>query len=239
MVYKKAAKELEKLSSPDDKKILKKFFKTEKGQYGYGDKFLGIRVPEIRKVAKKFEELSLFDLEQLLKSSYHEQRMLALIILISQFKRSKNKKKYFDFYIKHIRHVNSWDLVDISAPKIVGEFLLDTDHTILLRWAKSTNLWQKRVAMVSCLTFVRNKKKTHLVLGLADLLLDDSHDLIHKAVGWVLRELSKQNKQKVLAFIDKYYFRLSRTTLRYTIEQFPDKQRKSILLRKNKKTQIV
>lgn len=223
--------ELKKLADPEQAKNLSRFFKTGPGQYGEGDIFLGIKVPVLRQVSKKYKALSLADSTTLLKSKLHEERLLALFILVLKFNKADEelRQKIYQLYLDHYQHINNWDLVDLSAPKIVGEFLLDKkDRKILYRLAKSKNLWQKRIAMLSTYTFIK-KKDFKDALAIAEILVDDKHDLIHKAVGWMLREIGKIDQATEEAFLDKHVKQMPRTMLRYAIEKFEENKRQVYL----------
>jgi len=226
-------KELKKLANSKQAEILQRFFKTGKGEYGEGDIFLGVKVPIQRKVADKFQELSLKDIEKLLKSKIHEHRMTALLILIKQYKKAdeREKKKIFNFYLKNTKNINNWDLVDISAPKIMGEYLLNKPRNVLYKLAKSDNLWERRIAIISTFTFIRNNEFDD-TLKIAKILLNDKHDLIHKAVGWMLREVGKRDQKIEEEFLKKHYSKMPRVMLRYAIERFEEKKRKFYLSKK-------
>ena len=224
-------KELDKFSDLKQAKILQGFFKTGKGEYGEGDIFLGIKVPEQRKVAIKFfEELFLEDLEKLLKSKIHEYRMSALLILIKQYEKAdeKYKKEIYNFYLKNTKNINNWDLVDISAPKIAGDHLLNKPRSILYKLAKSENLWERRIAIISTFAFIRNNEFTD-TLKISKMLLKDKHDLIHKATGWMLREVGKRDQKIEEEFLKKYYLKMPRVMLRYAIEKFEERKKKFYL----------
>lgn len=218
--------DLEKVSHPDKQEILSRFFKTGKGQYGEGDFFIGVMVPEQRKIAKKHKDVSLGVVEELLASKVHEHRLTGLLILVEKFKNSDKdgKEVIFKFYLDNIEAVNNWDLVDLSADKIVGEYLLSKDKSLLFDLAKSDNLWKRRVAIVSTFAFIK-KGKFKATLDLSEILLGDSHDLIHKAVGWMLREVGKRDQSKEISFLDKHYSVMPRTALRYAIERFDQPMR--------------
>jgi len=211
-------------------KTMQWFFKTGKGEYGEGDKFLGLAVPLQRKIAKKFNELELSDLKQLLQSKIHEERLMSLLILVEQYYNAdvSGKEKIYKFYIQNSQYINNWDLVDLSAPKIVGKHLLNRDKKILFKYARSNNLWKKRIAMISTFTFIKNNK-LDTTLELSDILLYDEHDLIHKAVGWMLREVGKMNMNVLEKFLRPRYIKMPRTMLRYAIEKFPEQKRKKYL----------
>ncbi len=223
-------KELKRLSNSKQAEILQGFFKTGKGEYGEGDIFLGVKVPEQRKIVSKFEKLSLEDLEKLLSSKIHEYRMSALLILIRQYERADEeyKKEIFNFYLRNTKNINNWDLVDISAPKIVGDYLLNKPRDILYKLAKSENLWERRIAIISTFAFIRNNEFTD-TLKISRILLLDKHDLIHKAVGWMLREVGKRDQKIEEEFLKKYYLKMPRVMLRYAIEKFEERKRKFYL----------
>ena len=229
-MVKQIKKELQHLADPDRAKILQKFFKTGKGQYGEGDVFLGITVPEQRKVAKKYSGLTLKELQGLLSSRYHEHRLTTLLILVIKYTKSdeSEKKEIADFYFKNTNHINNWDLVDVSADKIIGDYLLERDRQILYELVRSENLWERRIAVMSTFNFIRNNdfKDT---LKMSVLLLRDKHDLIHKAVGWMLREIGKRNLSVEEAFLKKHYKNMPRTMLRYAIEKFDQDRRRTYL----------
>jgi len=229
----KLIKELEKLEDKKQAEILQRFFKTGKGQYGEGDVFLGIKVPIQRKVCKNYGNLSLDAIQKLLNSNIHEHRLCGLFVLVSKYKKADNneKGKIFRFYIKNAKKINNWDLVDLSAPGIVGNYILENPELrkILEKLANSDNLWEKRIAIVSTFSFIRNEKFFDEVLKICLILLKDKHDLIHKAVGWMLRELGKRDLLALECFIRANYKNIPRTTLRYAIERFPEEKRKRFL----------
>ena len=212
-------KELRVFADFEKANLLQKFFKTGKGCYGEGDIFLGIIVPNTRKVAKKFTDLKLSEIKKILYSKIHEERLCALLILVEKFQKADDaeKKAIFYFYMKNAKQANNWDLVDLSAPKIAGEYLLN-------RFAKSKNLWEKRISVVSTFVFIKNGEYKDS-LKIAEILMNDKHDLIHKAVGWMLREVGKKNLAEEERFLKKYCKKMPRTTLRYAIEKFPENER--------------
>lgn len=230
MIYKlqDLEQEIEELKNPQKAKNLQRFFKTGEGQYGKGDIFLGIMVPQSRKIAKKYSCLDLRDLKKLIESKYHEKRLIALFILINKYNTTNHKRIIFHFYIKNMKNINNWDLVDLSAPNIVGLHLLDKDREILYELAKSKNIWEKRIAILATFQFIKNMQFDDS-LKIAQILLKDKHDLIHKAVGWMLREIGKRSLKKEVEFLDKYYEEMPRTMLRYAIEKFTPADRKSYL----------
>ena len=227
-------RDLAQLKNPDRAKNLTWFFKTGKGQYGEGDIFLGIPVPEQRKVAKKHTVLSLNDLQELLKSKIHEHRFTALLILISNYQKAGEsvKEEIFHFILKNTENINNWDLVDLSAPRIIGDYLLNRKRSILYKLAKSKNLWERRISILSTFKFIDNNDFKD-ALNISELLLHDEHDLIHKAVGWALREIGKRDQNLEERFLNKHYLYMPRTMLRYAIEKFDERKRKIYL---NKKT---
>lgn len=221
---------IENTANPEKAKLLQGFFKTGKGEYGEGDIFLGITLPQQRKIAKEFYTLSLSEIQTLLNSKVHEKRMIALIILMHQYKKEdeKGKKQIFDFYLSNTRNINNWDLVDLSSCKIVGEFLLDKDRKILYKLAKSKDLWERRIAIISTFVFIREKQFSDTI-RISEILMKDKHDLIHKAVGWMLREIGKRDEKVLFNFLDAHCKEMPRTMLRYAIEKLPEKVRKSYL----------
>ncbi len=226
-------KELQELSNEEQAKNLQKFFKTKKGEYGEGDIFLGIKVPVQRQIAKKYTGLSLAKIQELLKSKIHEHRLIGLIILTDKYQKAKQEDKanIFNFYLKNTKNINNWDLVDLTAPKIVGDFLFDKKKNILYDLANSDNLWEKRIAILSTFYFI-NKEEFQDVLALSEILLDDEHDLIHKSVGWMLREVGKKDKNILENFLKQHYKVMPRTMLRYAIEKLDENERKKYLLSK-------
>lgn len=223
----KLRKEIKKNVNPQKAKLLQRFFKTGKGQYGEGDIFLGLMVPMQREIVKKYHDLSLADIQKLLNSKIHEERLIALLILVSQFKRgdTREQKIIFNFYLKNAKNINNWDLVDLTAPNIVGQFLMDKNRKILYKLAKSDNLWEKRIVILATFTFIKYGQFKD-ALRVAEILLQDKHDLIHKAVGWMLREIGKRDLATEEVFLKKHHKRMPRTMLRYAIEKFPEKKRK-------------
>lgn len=229
----KLKKELEALADKNRAINYQRFFKTGKGEYAEGDVFLGITVPLQRKIAKKYLNLSIPKIQELIKSKIHEYRLIALVILMNKYKNANEQEKenIFSFYLKNTRYINNWDLVDISAPNIFGEFLFDKDKKILYELANSKNLWEKRIAIVSTFYFIK-KQEFQETLALSEILLNDSHDLIHKAVGWMLREVGKKDQEELERFLKFHHKKMPRTMLRYAIEKFPEDKRKKYLLGK-------
>jgi 3-methyladenine DNA glycosylase AlkD len=223
-------KAISKEKNPAQAINLQRFFKTGKGDYGEGDIFYGIKVPVQRGIAKLFKDLSLIDLKELINSKVHEERLIAAFILIDQFKRGDHKKKkvIYDFYLKNRKGINNWDLVDLSAPKIVGAYLIDKEKDLLYKFARSEDLWEKRISIISTQAFIREHYFED-TLKISETLLNDKHDLIHKAVGWMLREVGNRDLKTEEEFLQKHYKTMPRTMLRYAIEKFPEKKRKSYL----------
>lgn len=232
LTYHGLEKELKKYRNPYKAEISQRFFKTGKGEYGEGDIFLGLTVPQQRQIAKKFTNLTLDNLQKTLSSKIHEFRLTALIILASKYKKAnlKEKKGIVDFYLKNTKVINNWDLVDLSAPKILGDWLLDKDESVLYQLAKSKNLWKRRIAIMSTFAFICQNRFEE-TLKIAEVLLNDRYDLIHKAVGWMLREIGKRDLAKEDFFLKKHFPKMPRVMLLYAIEKFPDSRRKFYLRR--------
>ena len=227
----KAREEIRRLANKGIAKNSLRFFKTEKGQYGYGDIFLGIRAPKIRLIAKKHVNISIVNMKILIQSKYHEERFLGLIILVNKYSKTKDKKtknQLYKIYISSFKYINNWDLVDVTCPHVTGKHLIDKDRSILYKWAKSGDIWTKRIAMVSTFSFIRQNDLED-TFKIAEILLQDKHDLIHKAVGWMLREAGKRDLEKEEIFLKKYYRDMPRTMLRYAIEKFPESKRQDYL----------
>lgn len=232
--YKTLIKELRDLADPDQAKNLSRFFKTGKGQYGEGDRFLGIKVPVQRTLAKKYRHLPFPDLERLLGSGIHEERLVALLILVEQYASGDAdvREAVIRLYLKNSRRVNNWDLVDLSAEKLLGRHLHGGDPALLFSLARSRNLWERRISVIATLYFIR-KGAYGTTLQIAEILLDDEHDLIHKAVGWMLREVGKRDIATERRFLDRHARNMPRTMLRYAIEKFPEKLRMKYLKQKH------
>lgn len=231
-MFNKIREDLQRLADAQRAKTSASFFKTGRGQYGEGDVFLGITVPETRAIAKKYSALSFSDLTKLLESKIHEYRLVALLILVERFKKAdaSRKEKIYEFYLRHTQYVNNWDLVDLSAYQIIGAHLFDKDRKKLYALANSSQLWEKRIAIVATFEFIR-KHQFEDTLKIAEILLQDKHDLIHKAVGWMLREVGKKNQQVEEKFLKKHAQKMPRTMLRYAIERF-DEQKRRVYLKK-------
>ena len=218
------------LGDPDTAAHSARFFKTGKGEYGEGDRFIGIRVPETRRFARRHRDLKPRAVDALLKSKYHEERLLAVLILVAQYERgdADERARVFDKYVSMRGFVNNWDLVDSSAHKIVGPQLMAGDRSLLHELAESGNLWDRRIAIMSTYHFIREGDFDD-TLQIAEVLLDDEEDLIHKAVGWMLREVGNRDRNAEEAFLRKHYRDMPRTMLRYAIEKFPERRRKAYL----------
>lgn len=214
--------------SDEEKKIvLPRFFKTGKGQYGEGDKFLGVTVPNIREVAKEYKDVSIDILKELIHSPWHEMRMCALLILVINSKKNVTKET-FDFYLSQSKYINNWDLVDLSAPQIVGQYLLDKERDTLYNLTESELLWDNRIAIVSTLTFIRNNDLDD-TYKLSLKMMNHKHDLMHKSIGWMLREAGKRDEKRLYDFVMEHKSIMPRTMLRYSIEKFAPDIRKELM----------
>jgi 3-methyladenine DNA glycosylase AlkD len=223
-------REVRDLSSAAVAKTNQWFFKTGPGQYGEGDHFLGLRVPTLRSLAKKYRDLPFSDALKLLRSEWHEERLLALILLVNAYERSdaRDRQRIHRAYLANVRHINNWDLVDSSAPQIVGAHLSAANVGLLVKLAKSRDLWERRIAIVSTFHFIKHDE-FRPTLRISKMLLADTHDLIHKAVGWMLREVGKRDRAVLDSFLAETYRVMPRTALRYAIERHPEKVRKAYL----------
>lgn len=223
---------LETAGNPEKALHLSRFFKTGPGQYGEGDRFLGVTVPENRKIAGENTDTSFEDLQELMDNPWHEARLCALLILVRRFQMpncsQEEKEKIFRFYLKNARKCNNWDLVDLTCQKIVGEYLTEGDRRILYRLAESENLWEQRIAIVSTGAFIR-RNDFHDTLALAKIFFLNGHDLIHKATGWMLREVGKRDRRLLTDFLEENSGSMPRTALRYAIEHYPEKERRYFL----------
>ncbi|MDB2426124.1 DNA alkylation repair protein [bacterium] len=232
-MYNQLIKEFRALKDDGYHKQLTYFFKTGPGQYGEGDQFLGLRMSDIRKVASKYRELELLQVQKLIDSKWHEERMLGLIILVNQYQiekkdNPKQATKLYKYYLKNFKQINNWDLVDVTAPKIVGAELFEKDRDVLYKWVKSNHLWTRRISIVSTWHFIKNKDYKDAI-KLSKLLLNDKEDLMHKASGWMLREVGKKDRETLDKFLKTNYKKMPRTMLRYSIEKHPESVRKKIL----------
>ena len=221
MTAKEIQLQLEKASTPEKRDFLPHFFKTGKGGYGEGDKFIGVIVPDIRKIAKANKSLPSNELTDLLNNEYHECRMCALFILVEKFKKANeaDRKQIVDFYLAHSHRINNWDLVDLSSKDILGEYLIDKeDRKILYKLAKSELLWDQRIAVIATFAFIKKGDFTDII-NLSEQFLSHKHDLMHKAVGWMLREAGKRDKTVLINFLNKHHKVMPRTMLRYSLEK--------------------
>jgi 3-methyladenine DNA glycosylase AlkD len=225
-----AQKRLRTFASPEQAAILSRFFKTGPGQYGEGDKFIGVKVPTMRKVAREFKNLLLSEVECLLHSDIHEERLLALVILVGQFEKGDDaiKKRIYNLYLANTCFINNWDLVDLSAPQIIGGYLQNRSRKPLDRLAKSKSLWERRISILATFYFIRAGDFADTI-RIAKLSLDDKEDLIHKAVGWMLREVGKRDVAVLEEFLVKHCGVMPRTMLRYAIERFPEVKRREYM----------
>jgi 3-methyladenine DNA glycosylase AlkD len=230
MTAKEIHSRLERFANEQTAKFLQNFFKTDPGQYGEGDIFLGIRVPVLRKLANEYKALSEGETLALLRSPIHEARLFSLLVFVRSFSKADEaaKKRLYDLYLENTKYINNWDLVDISAPHIVGAFLMAKSKTPLYKLARSANLWERRISIISTAYFIRCNQFSE-TLKIAKLLLADEHDLIHKAVGWMLREVGKRDVESEEKFLRIHYKRMRRTMLRYAIEKFPETKRRNYL----------
>jgi 3-methyladenine DNA glycosylase AlkD len=225
--------ELFAIANPQKATILQRFFKTEKGGYGEGDIFIGVTLPQQREIVKKYQHLITFeDIKELLYSEEHEIRLISLIFLVKSFEKAKKdinfQKQIVEFYIKNIEKVNNWDLVDLSCYKILGPYLINKEKSILYEFTSSENFWIQRVAMISTFYFIKKYQYDDALL-IAEILINHKHDLIHKAVGWMLKEIGKRNFDVEFNFLIKNYKRMPRTMLRYSIEKFDEELRQKFL----------
>lgn len=225
----KIKKELRQMADSQKAKDLQRFFKTGKGGYAEGDKFLGVMVPQTRLAVKKYwKEISLDETRELLESGFHEERLLALLMLVKKFEKGgdKMRKEIFNLYLANTKYINNWDLVDVTAPNIVGAYLEGKDCGILFELAKSKNLWERRIAMLVAFRFIKNGDAS-MALKIAEILISDKEDLIHKAVGWMLREVGKNCGREIEEeFLDKHCKTMPRIMLRYAIERFSAEKRR-------------
>jgi len=222
---------LKELADPDTSRQSMRFFKTGKGEYGEGDQFIGVRVPVIRGCVKEFRDTSLNDNQELLSSPIHEARLLALLLMVAKYKKSVSdveRREIYRVYLSNTRYINNWDLVDVTAEHIVGAYLFDRSRKPLFRLINSKSLWERRIAVLATFYFIRRNDFCD-TLSLAELLLDDKEDLMHKAVGWMLREVGNRNHDIEREFLLKHYQKMPRTMLRYAIEKFPERERLSFL----------
>lgn len=230
LIVKNIHKKLLQLGSREFADIQKKFFKTGPGEYGEGDRFIGVRVPELRRLVKEYPDIAIKDIQKLLQSTIHEERLLALLMLVRRYATGSEieKERIYELYLSHTRFINNWDLVDGSASYIVGAYLMNQPKEPLYRLAKSEDLWERRISVVSTFHFIKHNRFWE-TLKISKILLSDPEDLIHKAVGWMLREIGKRHLPTEERFLKTYYHRMPRTMLRYAIEKFPESKRQMYL----------
>lgn len=227
--YQAIGKEIRRQANPTRAQISARFFKTKKGEYGEGDIFIGLTVPQCRILANQFSSLSLTQVKKLIASKIHEERMIGLLILVQRFEKGVEKESIYNFYLNHMQFVNNWDLVDLSADKIVGEYLYKKPHSILYKLLVSKNVWERRIAIIATFAFIKQGEYKP-TLDIALKLIQDKHDLIQKAVGWMLREVGKKCSKAVLVnFLKQHAHIMPRTMLRYAIERFPERERQRFL----------
>lgn len=230
MTLKLIRKQIRELADPKIAEISQRFFKTGPGEYGEGDRFIGIRVPMLRKLVKAHKNISIETSQKLLTSAVHEERLLALFFLIELYQNGEEntRKRIYRLYLKNMSYINNWDLVDSSAEHIVGDFLFDGSKTVLYKLAKSKDLWERRIAIISTFYFIKRNRYDDTLL-ISEMLLEDKADLIHKAVGWMLREIGKRNLETEENFLQLHYQKMPRTMLRYAIEKFSTFKRQQYL----------
>lgn len=224
--------ELRLLSTDEKRNILPRFFKTGKGEYGDGDKFLGVSVPDVRKVAKNHKNATINELTEMMQSEWHEVRLCSLLIMVEQFKKTddEGRKRIVDFYLSVTNRINNWDLVDLSCPAIIGEYLLNRLHDLLYRLAESSLLWENRIAIVSTIIFIRHGQLDD-TFNLSTKMMNHPHDLMHKAIGWMLREAGKRDEARLYNYVKTYRLEMPRTMLRYAIEKFDKNVRAELMKR--------
>ena len=218
-----ARKRLREFADLEHARLQQRFFKTGPGEYAEGDRFLGLRVPDVRRIAREFRSMSMKDIRTMLASQWHEERLLALVILVHQYEKGDDCEAIYRLYLASTKHINNWDLVDVSAPRIVGAHLLDRDRAPLYRLARSKSLWERRIALLGAGKFDED------IFAIVELVLHDTHDLIHKAAGWMLREAGKRDRAALEKFLQKHAPNMPRAMLRYAIERFPPALRKRYL----------
>lgn len=224
--------ELRLLSTDEKRNILPRFFKTSKGEYGDRDKFLGVSVPDVRKVAKNHKNATINELTEMMQSEWHEVRLCSLLIMVEQFKKTDDecRKRIVDFYLSVTNRINNWDLVDLSCPAIIGEYLLNRSHDLLYRLAESSLLWENRIAIVSTIIFIRHGQLDD-TFNLSTKMMNHPHDLMHKAIGWMLREAGKRDESRLYNYVKTYRLEMPRTMLRYAIEKFDRNVRAELMKR--------
>jgi hypothetical protein len=231
-ITKTITSELQALSNAEKREIFPKFFKAGKGEYGEGDRFLGVTVPNVRAIAKQHKDIALAEIQELIQSEWHEVRLCALLIMVEKSKKKDEalRQQLFDLYLSQTDRINNWDLVDLSCRFIIGEYLLDKSRDILYQLAQSPLLWDNRIAIVSTYAFIR-KGQLEDTYALSDLMMQHPHDLMHKAIGWMLREAGKRNPERLYDYVMSHRADMPRTMLRYAIEKFSPKERAILMKR--------
>jgi DNA alkylation repair enzyme len=231
-ITKTITSELQALTNAEKREIFPRFFKAGKGEYGEGDRFLGVTVPNIRAIAKLHKDISIEEIRELLQSEWHEVRLCALIIMVEKSKKKDEalRKELFNLYLSQTKRINNWDLVDLSCRFIIGEYLLDKSRDILYQLAQSSLLWDNRIAIVSTYAFIR-KGQLEDTYALSDLMMQHPHDLMHKAIGWMLREAGKRDSERLYDYVMSHRADMPRTMLRYAIEKFSPKERTILMKR--------
>ena len=227
-------KDLRKYINEEKKEFLPKFFKTGKGEYGEGDKFLGIVVPDIAKVAKKYSDITKEDIRKLLNSPWHEERFCGWLVVLNNFNKSSNKDEWYKFTVKNIKQLNNWDLVDKIAPNLIGKYLENKNSKQILEWSSNRSLWIRRIAIMATWPKIKNNE-FNLTLKIAKIYLSDSEDLIHKATGWMLREIGKRNEKVLLSFMNKNHKKMPRITVSYALERINKKKKQQYMIKSSRK----
>lgn len=222
-------RELRKTASKKNQALVQRFFKTGENSYASHDTFIGVSNPRVREVVKKYKDISYTDIAYFVKSPIHEFRLFGLLVLVARYK--KDKEKVYKFYLRNIKYVNNWDLVDVSTPHVIGEYILENkkERKNIEKMCRSKDLWERRISILACWPQIK-QKDFDMFFRIAERLMGYSHDLIHKALGWMLREVYKKDPMQCKGFIKKYYVQIPRTTLRYAIEKMPEKERQHYLL---------
>ena len=227
-------KDLRKYINEEKKEFLPKFFKTGKGEYGEGDKFLGVVVPDIAKVANKYSDITKEDIRKLLNSPWHEERFCGWLVVLNNFNKSKNKDEWYKFTVKNIKQLNNWDLVDKIAPNLIGKYLENKNSKQILEWSSNRSLWIRRIAILATWPKIKNNE-FNLTLKIAKIYLSDSEDLIHKATGWMLREIGKRNEKVLLSFMNKNHKNMPRITVSYALERVNKKKKQQYMIKSSRK----
>ena len=227
-------KDLRKFINEEKRDFFPKFFKTGKGEYGEGDKFLGVVMPDITNVAKKYSNLKKEEIEKLLYSPWHEERMCGWVIVLNNFDKSDKKDEWYKFTIKNIKQLNGWDLVDKIAPNIIGKYLVNQDQKQILEWSNNNSLWIRRIAILASWSRIK-KNEFNLTLKLAKIYINDTEDLIHKATGWMLREIGKRDEEILLSFMEKNHKNMPRIMVSYALEQIHKRKKQQFMIKSSRK----